>query len=272
MGYTKTNIENYHLFSLIMIISAIFASLLVIAILWRVYLDYRSVTDDTKLTNNNNNNSERISTLSNSSSTSTNTNNTNNNNNNANKINSTSQQDLSKVLINQLSATVSSASFIAGNILYELLFINPLYRYSYALTVSYITLAATTFISAVSAVVIINITLFLLGTLTSKESNQFSIKLYDNGIQLYVFSFTLSALLTWMASASLLPHVVFLQSTNNRWPLSIFCSITSFIIIYTIYDGYQLTKKVISSSNDDNVVRRETEVIRETENKVISGL
>jgi hypothetical protein len=173
--------------------------------------------------------------------------------------------DSMKVLLNQLSATVASASFIAGNLLYELLFVNPLYRYSDAVTLSYIIFAALTFTSAVSAVVITNITLFLIGTLSHDEGLVFAQRLVDHGIELFVFSFTLSALVTWMIGAGLLPHATYLQSMNNRWPLTIVCLLSVVTILFSVDKAYRLVVSITKEMLSGGV--EETEMVSKRKNK-----
>lgn len=268
MGYTKTYSENYHAFSATMIGATAFSSILVAAILARVYLDYKSVTETTK----SHHREESLRALpSESASQGPNGNHVSQESNGKGHDSSaigsippaTTRADDMKVLLNQLSATVASASFIAGNLLYELLFVNPLYRYSEAVTLAYIIFAALTFTSAVSAVVITNITLFLLGTLSQDEGVLLSDKLVNHGIQLFVFSFTLSALLTWMTAAALLPHATYLQAMSNRWPLTIFCMISVGLIIFSIFNAYALVLEATREGNGPVKAKRERE--KETE-------
>jgi hypothetical protein len=271
MGYTKTYAENYHAFSATMIGATAFSSLLVAVILSQVYLDYKSVTESTKSRHH----EEALrGAVSESSSQGPNPPNGQPNGNGSSGALSTTPPpaDYMKVLLNQLSATVASASFIAGNLLYELLFINPLYRYSEAVTLAYIVFAALTFTSAVSAVVITNITLFLLGTLSQDEGILLSDKLVNHGIQLFVFSFTLSALLTWMTAAAMLPHATYLQAMSNRWPLTVFCLISVGMIIYSIFKAYALVLEATEEGDGVGTRKAKREIERETETKVISEL
>jgi hypothetical protein len=283
MGYTKTYAENYHAFSATMIGATGFSSLLVTVILSRVYLDYKSVTEDTKIRHRDESHqgsapessSQGPNSPGNGSAQSIGQQNGSGSRISSNSSASPPTADYMKVLLNQLSATVASASFIAGNLLYELLFINPLYRYSEIVTLAYIIFAALTFTSAVSAVVITNITLFLLGTLSQQESILLADKLVNHGIQLFVFCFTLSALLTWMTAAALLPHATYLQAIANRWPLTIFCAISVGLIIFSIFYAYAIVveaTKEMREGKEAGKGKGKREIEMEIGSKVISEL
>jgi hypothetical protein len=288
LGYTKTATANYHSFALTVIGATVFSSLLVMAILGRVYLDYKTVTLMTKSQHHEalqvKKKEEQPTSMASSSNGSgsslgeaegtTGAGAAEEGQASGGRISLMSSMspppDKMKVLLNQLSATVSSASFIAGNLLYELLFVNPLYRYTDAVSISYTIFAALTFTSAVSAVVITNITLFLIGTLSHTEGMVLAHLLVDHGIELFVFSFTLSALITWMTGAGLLPHATYLQSVSNRWPLTVSCVVSVLMIIYSIQKAYVLVLKL---TKDDEVKQKEGKKMREEmEKEGISGL
>lgn len=224
LGYTKTSTDNYQSFAGTLITATVIGVLLVLGIIYSVVQIYfRDVLGQEKES------AEREDSA-------------------TTRPSAVAEKqkmfgDYAIRFTNQITAGTVISSFIGGNLFYELLFMKPIFRQNAQwVTYLYFFLTGSTFVSAVSVVVLSNFTIFFVNSLPSDESAMFCYHLFKGDINWYIFYFSTSALFTWIGSGALLPHVTYLQDSGQRWPMTVLCTLSLTVLMHGLTIAFKHLK------------------------------
>ena len=233
LGYTKTTTDHYKTFSLILIGATVLGICLVALILYRIV---RLYVDNVYPITQKQQQAVEQGTL-------------------PTPDHSVFKEEYRPRLITQISAATVASAFVGGNILYELLFVNAIFgRFPDVVNYIFFVLAACTFVSATSVVVLSNITLFWVNSLPDEESERLCYHLYHSQINWCIFYFSTSAILTWIGSVGFQPHATYLHSIDQRWPNSAICMMSLLIVAMALRRAFKNVETACVPVAEEGVV------------------